>query len=62
MHFLSLTAPPYALRGVIRDVTSSKAASLSGRGVEMGTGNYDEPASLNAAFTGASAIFSATDY
>jgi hypothetical protein len=61
-HFLSLRAPPYALRDVIQDVTSSKAASLSGRGVELGTWNYNEPASLDAVFKGASAIFSVTNY
>lgn len=61
-HFLSLTPSPYALRGVTRDVTSTKAASLSERGVEMVAGNFDEPASLDAAFKGASAIFSVTDY
>lgn len=61
-YYLSLSPSPYALRGVTRDPTSPKATSLSSCGVEMVTGNIDDPASLDAAFKGASAIFSVTDY
>ena len=61
-HFLSLTTSPYTLRGVTRNRASSTATALSARGVEMVAGNYDDPASLDAAFKGAAIIFSVTDY
>ncbi|KAL6886761.1 putative hscarg dehydrogenase [Trichoderma evansii] len=61
-HFLSLSPSPYALRGVTRDLSSAKAAALIAQGVEMVVGNFDDPTSLEAAFKGASAIYSVTDY
>lgn len=61
-HFLSLSPSPYALRGVTRDLTSPKSASLVSLGVEMVAGDFDDPTSLDAAFQGASAIFSVTDF
>ncbi|KAL4911228.1 hypothetical protein BDW74DRAFT_6284 [Aspergillus multicolor] len=61
-YFLSLPSSPYTLRGVTRDPSSPKAAALASRGVEMVAGNFDEPSSLDAAFKGASAIFSVTDF
>ncbi|KAH8901553.1 putative hscarg dehydrogenase [Thozetella sp. PMI_491] len=61
-HFLSLSPSPYALRAVTRDPSSAKATSLASRGVDVVTGNFDEPSSLEAAFKGASAIFSVTDF
>ncbi|KAL4955509.1 hypothetical protein BDW69DRAFT_117055 [Aspergillus filifer] len=61
-YFLSLPSSPYTLRGVTRDPSSFKSAALTSRGVEMVAGNFDDPASLSAAFTGATAIFSVTDF
>jgi hypothetical protein len=61
-HFLSLSHPPYALRGVTRDPTSPNAVALASRGVEVVAGDFDDPSSLDAAFKDASVIFSTTDY
>ncbi|CAG9997189.1 unnamed protein product [Clonostachys byssicola] len=61
-HFLSMSPSPYALRGVTRDPSSPKASKLVEQGVDMVAGNFDDPASLEVAFKGASAIFSVTDY
>lgn len=61
-HFLSLSPSPYALRGVTRDLSSTKATALIAQGVEMVVGNFDDPTSLEAAFKEASAIYSVTDY
>lgn len=61
-HFLSLSPSPYALRGVTRNPASAKSASLTALGVEMVKGDFDDRASLDAAFRGASAIFSVTDF
>jgi hypothetical protein len=61
-HFLSLSPSPYTLRAVTRNLSSVKAVSLASHGVEVVVGNYDDPQSLDAAFTGASAIFSVTDF
>ncbi|KAL3478703.1 hypothetical protein BJX99DRAFT_256119 [Aspergillus californicus] len=61
-HFLSLSPSPYALRGVTRDPCSPKSVSLASAGVDMVAGNFDDPSSLDAAFQGASAIFSVTDF
>jgi hypothetical protein len=61
-NFLSLSASPYALRGVTRDPSSPKSVSLASLGVEVVAGDFDNPSSLDAAFTGASAIFSVTDF
>ncbi|KAJ5641799.1 hypothetical protein N7490_005799 [Penicillium lividum] len=61
-HFLSLSPSPYALRAVTRDTSSAKAVSLASQGVEVVAGNFDHPQSLDAAFSGASVIFSVTDF
>ncbi len=61
-HFLSLSPSPYALRAVTRSTSSAKAVSLASQGVEVVAGDFDNPNSLNAAFSGASVIFSATDF
>lgn len=61
-YFLSLVPPPYALRGITRDPSSAKSVSLASLGVEMVAGHFDDPSSLDAAFKGASAIFSVTDF
>ncbi|KAJ0422394.1 hypothetical protein BJY00DRAFT_73994 [Aspergillus carlsbadensis] len=61
-HFLSLPSSPYALRGITRDPTSPKSVSLAVAGVDMVKANVDDPSSLDAAFEGASAIFSVTDF
>ena len=61
-HFLSLSPSPYAIRAVTRDVSSIKAASLVSKGVEVVAGDFDNPQSLDAAFGGASVIFSVTDF
>ncbi|KAL3462855.1 hypothetical protein BJX64DRAFT_137189 [Aspergillus heterothallicus] len=61
-YFLSLPTSPYALRGITRNPSSSKAASLAAAGVEIVKADIDDPSSLDAAFKGASAIFSVTDF
>ncbi|KAL4871541.1 hypothetical protein BDV12DRAFT_23662 [Aspergillus spectabilis] len=61
-YFLSASPSLYALRGVTRDPTSAKSAALTAQGVEIVAGNFDNPTSLDAAFKGASAIFSVTDF
>ncbi|KAL3447911.1 hypothetical protein BJX65DRAFT_86630 [Aspergillus insuetus] len=61
-YFLSLSPSPYALRGITRDPSSPKSASLAAAGVDMVKANVDDPSSLDAAFKGASAIFSVTDF
>ncbi|KAJ5595423.1 uncharacterized protein N7459_001631 [Penicillium hispanicum] len=61
-HFLSLSPSPYALRAVTRNPSSTKAVSLASQGVEVVAGDFDNPQSLDAALTGASVIFSVTDF
>ena len=61
-HFLSLSPSPYTLRAITRNPSSAKAVSLASQGVEIAAGNFDDPESLDAAFAGASAIFSVTDF
>ncbi|KAF3403391.1 NmrA-like family domain-containing protein 1 [Talaromyces pinophilus] len=61
-HFLSLSSSPYALRAVTRDTSSAKAKLLASQGVEVVAANFDDPQSLDAAFSGASIIFSVTDF
>lgn len=61
-YFLSLASSPYAIRGVTRDPSSPKAVALTSLGVEMVAADFDIPSSLEAAFKGASVIFSVTDY
>lgn len=61
-HFLSKSPPLYALRAVTRDPSSAKAVALASQGVEVVKGDFDDPQSLDAAFVGASIIFSVTDF
>ncbi|KAI0130510.1 putative hscarg dehydrogenase [Xylariales sp. AK1849] len=61
-HFLSLSPSPYALRAITRDTSSAKAVSLASQGVEVVAGDFDNPQSLDVAFSGASVIFSVTDF
>jgi hypothetical protein len=61
-HFLSLSPSLYALRAITRDTSSAKAVSLASQGVEVVAGDFDNPQSLDAAFSGASVIFSVTDF
>lgn len=61
-YFLSLSPSPCALRGVTRDPSSPRSVSLASLGVEMVAGEFDNPSSLDAAFKGASVIFSVTDF
>lgn len=61
-HFLSLSPPPFTIRAVTRNTSSTKALSLASQGVEVVTGDFDKPHSLDAAFNGATIIFSVTDF
>ncbi|EED16231.1 hscarg dehydrogenase, putative [Talaromyces stipitatus ATCC 10500] len=61
-HFLSQSPSPYKLRGVTRNPSSPNSIRLVSRGVEMVAGEFDDPSSLDAAFQGATAIFSVTDF
>lgn len=61
-HFLSLPSSPYTIRGVTRNTSSANAKRLESLGVEVAAGDFDDPASLDAAFQGASVIFSNTDF
>jgi hypothetical protein len=62
VHFLSLSPSPYAIRAVTRDTSLAKSVSLASQGVEVVAGDFDNPQSLDAAFSGASVIFSMTDF
>lgn len=57
-----LAEPGWTIRGVTRNASSAAAQKLQARGVEVTTANLDKPASLVAAFKGAYAIFSVTDF
>ena len=61
-HFLAQSPCPYVLRAVTRDPDSPKALSLAARGVHVVAADFSNPSSLDAAFSGASAIFSVTDF
>jgi hypothetical protein len=61
-YFHSLSPSPFALRGVTRDPSSPKSVSLASLGVKVVAGDFDNPSSLDAAFKGASVIFSVTDF
>ncbi|KAL2817617.1 hypothetical protein BJX63DRAFT_385531 [Aspergillus granulosus] len=52
----------WRIRGLTRNTSSSKAQALKERGVEVVEADLDDPASLEAAFQGASAIYSVTDF
>ena len=60
--FLALSPSPYTLRAVTRNTSSVKAISLTSQGVEVVAGDFDNPRSLDAAFSGALVIFSVTDF
>lgn len=61
-YFLSLSPSPYALRGITRNPSSPKSISLASLGVEVVAADIDNPSSLDAAFKGASVIFSVTNF
>lgn len=52
----------YKIRGVTRNVQSSKAQALAARGVEMVQADLDDEQALVKAFEGVSAIFAVTDF
>jgi len=54
--------PGWTVRGLTRDPSKASSKTLSALGVEMIAGDLDDPASLDAAFTGANAIFANTDF
>ncbi|KUJ15850.1 NAD(P)-binding protein [Mollisia scopiformis] len=60
--FLSLSDPPWTVRGITRSLTSPAALSLSASGVDLVQADIDSPSSLIAAFAGAHAIFAVTDF
>ncbi|KAL2795762.1 hypothetical protein BJX66DRAFT_336667 [Aspergillus keveii] len=57
-----LATPGWRVRGLTRNASSDKAASLRARGVEVVEANTDNQASLERAFEGANAIFAVTNY
>jgi hypothetical protein len=57
-----LTDQTWRIRALTRNISSAKAKSLQAQGVEVVQADLDSPASLEAAFQGASAIFSVTDF
>lgn len=64
-YFLSLQSSgtsPYTLRGITRDPTSEKSTKLSTQGVEMIGADINNPTTLTAAFKGATAIYSVTNF
>lgn len=61
-HFLSISPPPYRIRGITRDVSSHKSCSLAALGVDMVAADFDDSSSLDTAFRDASVIFSVTDF
>ncbi|KAJ6031620.1 hypothetical protein N7540_002352 [Penicillium herquei] len=58
--FLSSSA--YSLRVVTRNPFSPKALALATQGVEVVSGDFDDPSSLDVALKDASLIFSMTDF
>ncbi|KIX05561.1 uncharacterized protein Z518_06433 [Rhinocladiella mackenziei CBS 650.93] len=54
--------PEWTIRGITRNVNSSKAEILKSKGVKVISANLDDPSSLMTAFKGAYAIFSVTDF
>jgi hypothetical protein len=61
-HLLSLSPFPCALRGVSQDISSTKSTASIEKGVKMVVNKFDDPMVLEAAFKGASALFTVTDY
>ncbi|KAK0746900.1 hypothetical protein B0T18DRAFT_326512 [Schizothecium vesticola] len=57
-----LRDPRYAVRALTRNPASPAALALSALGADVVAADLDEPASLRAAFSDASAIFSVTQY
>lgn len=57
-----LRDPRYAVRGLTRNPTSPAALELAALGAEMVAAELDDVKSLEAAFAGASVIFSVTNY
>ncbi|KAI9761189.1 MAG: hypothetical protein M1835_008219, partial [Candelina submexicana] len=57
-----LQEPGWKVRGITRDPTKPSAKPLTDRGIELVKGNLDDQASLEAAFQGATAIYSVTDF
>ncbi|KAF2015460.1 NAD(P)-binding protein [Aaosphaeria arxii CBS 175.79] len=58
--FLSL--PGWHVRGISRDPSQPSALEWVSKGAEVVPGNLDDPASLEAAFTGAHVVFGYTDF
>lgn len=54
--------PSWTVRAITRNESSEKAEALHAEGIQTVTANLDDPASLDIAFNGASAIFSVTDF
>ncbi|KAF4466382.1 hypothetical protein FALBO_6766 [Fusarium albosuccineum] len=59
---LSQTPDRYVVRGLSRNISSSKAQALSKLGMEMQQADLDDPQSLRDAFQGAHIIFAMTDF
>lgn len=59
-HFLKL--PGWKIRGVSRDASKPSAQAWADRGVEVVSGDLNDPASLRAAFRGAAAVYGTTDF
>ncbi len=57
-----LNEPGWTIRGLTRNTSSRASQALTARGVEMVSANLDDVPSLIAAFEGAHAIFSVTDF
>lgn len=57
-----LQDPNWRVRGVTRNASSASAKKLRSRGVEVVSANFEDVASLAAAFQGANAIFAVTDF
>ncbi|GJP88047.1 hypothetical protein AnigIFM59636_011361 [Aspergillus niger] len=53
-------SPEYTIRGTTRDPNSSKAQALAAKGIEIVVANFNEPESLQRAFTGAHTVFANT--
>jgi len=54
--------PAWKVRGITRDPSKSAGKALTERGIELVKGNLDDKDSLVAAFKGANAIYSVTDF
>ena len=57
-----LSVPGWKIRGITRNVDSAASKALTAQGVEMVSANAEDIPSLEKAFHGAHAIFSATDF